>query len=54
MHYSGFWACLVFGAMASGGSGMWNSALDIVREINQQKQIVTEALKATPPPLAAR
>jgi len=54
MHYSGFWACLVFGAMASGGSGMWNSALDIVREINQQKQIVTETLKATPPPLEAR
>jgi hypothetical protein len=37
--------CLVFGAMASGGSGMWNSALDIVREVNKQKQVLTEKLK---------
>jgi hypothetical protein len=36
---------LVFGAMASGGSGIWNSALDIVREVNRQKQIATEKLK---------
>ncbi len=36
----------VFGAMASGGSGIWNSALDIVREVNRQKQIATEKLKA--------
>ncbi len=35
----------VFGAMASGGSGIWNSALDIVREVNRQKQIATEKLK---------
>jgi len=36
----------VLGAMASGGSGIWNSALDIVREVNTQKQIATEKLKA--------
>lgn len=36
----GFWICLFFGAMASGGSGLWNSALDIVREVNKQKQIL--------------
>lgn len=35
----------VFGAMASGGSGIWNSTLDIIREINRQKQIATEKLK---------
>jgi hypothetical protein len=44
--YNGFWAYLLFGAMASGGSGLWNSALDIVREVNRQKQIVTEQLKS--------
>ena len=38
--------CLVFGAMASGGSGMWNSALDIVREVNKQKQVLTDKLKS--------
>ncbi len=43
--YSGFWAWLLFGAMASGGSGLWNSALDIVREVNKQKQIVSDQLK---------
>src|SRR5438309_1629335 len=41
LHVDG-WACLVFGAMASGGSGLWNSALDIVREVNHQKQIITD------------
>ena|SRR5215471_6563154 len=35
----------VFGAMASGGSGFWNSTLDIVREVNKQKQVLTEKLK---------
>ena len=35
----------IFGAMASGGSGIWNSALDIVREVNRQKKIATEKLK---------
>ncbi len=38
----------LFGAMASGGSGLWNSALDIAREVNRQKQLVTEQLKANP------
>ena len=33
-----FWMCLLFGALASGGSGLWNSALDIVREIKKQKE----------------
>jgi hypothetical protein len=42
LHYSAY---LVFGAMASGGSGIWNSALDIVSEINHQQQIATEKLK---------
>ena len=37
--------CIVFGAMASGGSGLWNSALDIVREVNKQKQVLTDKLK---------
>lgn len=46
VHYSGIWAYLLFGAMASGGSGMWNSALDIVREANRQKQLMTEQLKS--------
>lgn len=54
MHFDTFWACLLFGVMASGGSGMWNSALDIVREVNQQKQLVTAQLKAAPPPLSPR
>ncbi len=48
MHYGGFGAYLLFGAMASGGSGIWNSALDFVREVNKQKQILTEQLKARP------
>jgi hypothetical protein len=42
-----FWWYLVFGAMASGGSGIWNSALDIVREVNKQKQLVTDKLAKT-------
>ena len=36
---------LVSGLLASGGSGVWNSALDIVREVNTQKQIVTDKMK---------
>ena len=44
---NGLWGGFVFGAMASGGSGLWNSALDIVREFNRQKQIVTEQMKGT-------
>ncbi len=46
LSYSGFWVYLLFGAMASGGSGLWNSALDIVREVNRQKQVLTDKLKA--------
>ncbi len=46
LHYNGIWAYLLFGAMASGGSGMWNSALDIVREVNRHKQILTDQLKS--------
>jgi len=42
-----FWWYLVLGAVASGGSGLWNSALDIVREVNTQKQLVTDKMKAT-------
>jgi hypothetical protein len=38
--------CVLFGAMASGGSGLWNSALDIVREVNRQKQMISDKLKA--------
>lgn len=43
---TGFWIWVMFGAMASGGSGLWNSALDIVREVNHQKQAVTKALQS--------
>jgi hypothetical protein len=50
LYYSGFWVYLLFGAMASSGSGLWNSALDIVREVNKQKQILTEQLKSKSPP----
>ncbi|MGA2384560.1 MAG: hypothetical protein ABSG61_14125 [Gemmatimonadales bacterium] len=38
---SSVWVFVVYGAMASGGSGLWNSALDIVREVNKQKQMVS-------------
>jgi hypothetical protein len=38
--------CLLFGAMASGGSGLWNSAPDIAREMNRQKQMISDKLKA--------
>ena len=41
-----FWIDLIFGAMASGGSGLWNSALDIVREVNKQKQMLTEQTRS--------
>jgi len=49
LHYSGFWTYLLLGAMSSGGSGMWNSALDIVREINQQKQLLTQQMQIGAP-----
>ena len=41
----GFGIFLLFGAMAAGGSGLWNSALDIMRETNKQKQILTDKLQ---------
>jgi len=56
MSYSGFWSYLLIGAMASGRSGMRNGALDTVREVNRQKQILTEHLKSgfeAPSPKAA-
>ena len=43
-----FWVCLMFGAMASGGSGLWNSLLDIAREVNKQKEQLTNTLKNNP------
>jgi hypothetical protein len=43
-----WWMYLVFGALAAGGSGIWNSLLDIVREVNKQKQEATKRLKAAP------
>lgn len=46
--YSGFWPCLILGAVASGGSGIWNSLLDITREVNKQKQILTGQMKSSP------
>lgn len=33
------------GAMASSGSGLWNSALDIVRQINTRNQALTDTVK---------
>jgi len=38
---------ILCGALASGGSGLGNSALDIVRETNKQKQILTDKLKSS-------
>jgi hypothetical protein len=54
---SDFWPklgiCFVLGTMASGGSGLWNSVLDIVREVNRQKQVLTEKLKIPAPAATA-
>ena len=36
------------GALASSGSGFWNSLLGIVREVDQQKQQVTKAVQDFP------
>ena len=52
--HSPYWVYLLFGAMAGGGAGLWNSVLDMVREANKQKQIVTGHLQSNPPPLAPR
>lgn len=43
---TGYWVYLLFGAMASGGSGLWNSTLDIVRQVNKAKEAVREEAKA--------
>ena len=45
-----WWMCLIFGAMASGGSSLWNSLLDAIREFNKQKAVVTQQLLAGPRP----
>src|SRR5262245_42139439 len=51
-----FPTALVFGAMSSGGSAIWNSALDITREINKQKQLLTSQMAGgtIPPPGQAK
>jgi len=42
------WTYLLFGAMSSGGAGMWNSVLDIANQLNYQKQFQTQQLAANP------
>jgi hypothetical protein len=49
---SSWWVFVMYGAMASGGSGVWNSALDIVREVNKQKQMITLQMGSSKPPSA--
>jgi hypothetical protein len=44
--------CFLVGAMTSGGSALWNSALDITRQINQQKQALTAQMQAAPASLS--
>jgi len=39
----GLW--LLLGGLASGGSGIWNSTLDLVRTIKQQKENVLQQAK---------
>lgn len=39
----GLW--LLLGGLASGGSGIWNSTLDVVRTIKQQKETVLQQAK---------
>lgn len=39
-----FWTCLLFGVLASGGSGMWNGVLDVVREVKQHKEELRKQL----------
>jgi hypothetical protein len=43
---SGWAVSFALGAMASSGSGLWNSALDIVRQINTRSQALTDTVKA--------
>jgi hypothetical protein len=40
----GLAAYVVLGALASGGSGMWNSLLDITREVKKQKEELTKKM----------
>lgn len=35
---------LLFGALASGGSGIWNTALDLAREFSKQKELATQKM----------
>jgi hypothetical protein len=42
-HLWGLW--LLLGGLASGGSGIWNSTLDLVRAIKQQKEAVLQQAK---------
>lgn len=39
----GLW--LLLGGLASGGSGIWNSTLDLVRVVKQQKETVLQQAK---------
>ena len=48
----GFMTYLLFGALGSGGSGMWNEAVDIIREVKKQKEILTQEQKAKAQPAA--
>jgi hypothetical protein len=41
----GLW--VLFGGLASGGSGMWNSALDLVRVAKQQREAVMQQAAKT-------
>ena len=44
-----WWICLLVGALASGGSGFWNSLLDASREIKKQKETITKQMVAALP-----
>jgi drug/metabolite transporter (DMT)-like permease len=41
--------CLLVGLMASGGSGLWNHALDIVRAVKVNKELVAAEAMPTGP-----
>jgi hypothetical protein len=49
IHITDLPTAVVFGAITSGGSAMWNSALDIVREVNKQKQLLTTQIAGGQP-----
>lgn len=46
MHNLSNWMYVLMGAMACGGSSMANSVLDIVSEVNHQKQLLTQQLQS--------